>query len=235
MIQTPEETDAALARLARQLGVQDLSLLRRALTHSSYRNEHPEVSQDNERLEFLGDAILDFIVGDWLYQHFPEMHEGDMTRTRSALVRTEELATFAREIDLNLALRMGRGEEVNGGRQRDALLCGAFEAMIGALYLDRGIEAVRHFMLPFLEKHIDEVLDGHETIDPKSSLQIMAQGMHLGTPFYEILNASGPDHAKIFTAHVMIGDREYGRGQGSSKHQAEEQAALDAIQKLRNR
>src|SRR5512136_786819 len=127
--------------MAKRLGLQfhDMLLLNRALTHRSYLNEHPEALEDNERLEFLGDAVLDFAVGAWLYQHFPEMAEGDLTRMRSALVHTERLAEFARRIDLGRAIHLGRGEVQAGGQDKDALLCDTFEAVVGALYLSAGI------------------------------------------------------------------------------------------------
>ncbi len=229
MSANPEE---ALQKLAQRLNFNDLGLLRHALTHRSYLNENPGFTQDNERLEFLGDAILDFLVGDWLYQHYPEMREGDMTRTRSALVRNERLARFARSLRLGEALLLGRGEENNGGRRRTGLLCDAFEALIGALYLDQGIESVRRFILPFLEENIDEVLYQIERQDPKSYLQNWSQKQGHGTPDYVIIAATGPDHDKVFTAEVRIGGKVYGRGQGSSKHQAEEAAATQALQNL---
>src|SRR3990170_7253374 len=132
---------SSLADLQRQAGFQfrDEALLRRALTHRSYANEHPEEPEDNERLEFLGDAVLDFLVGATLYHRFPEMAEGDLTRLRSALVRTDNLAQFARDIDLGKAMLLGHGESEGGGRERAALLCGVFEALIGAIFLDQGI------------------------------------------------------------------------------------------------
>ena len=128
------------------------ALLTRALTHRSYLNEHPETLEDNERLEFLGDAVLDFLSGAWLYNHYPEMSEGELTRMRSALVRTEQLAEFARSLSLGDALRLGRGEIVGKGRERDLLLCATFEALVGALYLDQGIEAALNSFNRYLPK-----------------------------------------------------------------------------------
>jgi ribonuclease-3 len=143
--------------LARRLNLQfpNDQLLHRALTHRSYINEYQGDLNDNERLEFLGDAVLDFLVGVWLYQRFPEMSEGQLTRMRSALVRTEQLAAFASQIDLGAALLLGRGESDSGGRQRPALLCAVFEALVGAIYLDIGLPAVREFVEPFLESVAD--------------------------------------------------------------------------------
>ncbi|MEJ2598186.1 MAG: ribonuclease III domain-containing protein, partial [Anaerolineales bacterium] len=148
----------SLQEFARQsnLSFSDYLLLSRAMTHRSYLNEHPEALEDNERLEFLGDAVLDFLVGAWLYNHFPEMAEGELTRLRSALVRTEQLADFAEQIDLGSVMRLGRGEDEGGGRRRPALLCGTFEALVGALYLDAGMDAVQTFIEPFLKDGVIE-------------------------------------------------------------------------------
>ncbi len=232
MTDTPHPAEA-LEKLAQRLHMPNSPLLRRAVTHSSYTNENG-FSQDNERLEFLGDAILDFIVGDWLYRHCPEMSEGDMTKTRSALVRTEQLAQFARTINLGDALLIGKGEEQHGGRTRDSLLCASFEALVGALYLERGLDAVREFVTPFIEETAPIVSLEEEKIDPKSAFQKWAQGNHLGTPSYEIVDAYGPDHQKTFVAAVRLGSEEYGRGEGASKHQAQENAARDALSKIEN-
>ncbi|MCK4962120.1 MAG: ribonuclease III, partial [Anaerolineales bacterium] len=158
---------------ARKVGLvfKDLSLLRRALTHRSYVNEHPDVLEDNERLEFLGDAVLDFLTGAWLYNRFPEMNEGQLTRLRSALVRTEQLASFAQELQLGEAMLLGRGEETTGGRERLALLCATFEALIGALYLDSGLNSVIEFVEPRLEVATDTVLEDESLLDARSLLQ----------------------------------------------------------------
>jgi len=156
------------AELAERLGLHfsNLHLLVRALTHRSYVNENPNALEDNERLEFLGDAVLDFVVGAWVYNHYPEMPEGDLTRMRSALVRTNTLAKFARHLDLGPALRLGRGELASGGRQRDNLLCATFEAIIGAMYLDAGIPTVETFVEPLLTDASDKVVGHLERYDP---------------------------------------------------------------------
>ena len=153
------ESESA-ASLAQRLGLHfsSLHLLVRALTHCSYVNENQSATEDNERLEFLGDAVLDFVVGAWVYNHFPEMREGGLTRLRSALVRTDTLAAFARQLDLGPALRLGRGELVSGGRERDNLLCATFEAMIGALYLDAGTPAVEKFIEPLLYDYSNNII-----------------------------------------------------------------------------
>ena len=154
--------------------------------------------EDNERLEFLGDAVLDFVVGAWVYHHCPEMPEGDLTRMRSALVRNEQLAEFARGMDLGRGMRMGRGESASGGRDRDGLLGSAFEAVVGAIYLDAGLEAVEKFMAPLLDSVRERVMMRSEIYDPKSRFQEWAQSEKLGTPKYVTISASGPDHAKVF-------------------------------------
>jgi ribonuclease-3 len=212
------------------LSFSNLSLLTRALTHRSYANEHPEAVEDNERLEFLGDAVLDFIVGEWAYHRFPEMAEGDLTKVRSALVRNEQLAEFARRIDLAPALRLGRGEISSGGQSRYTLLGSAFEALIGALYLDRGLDQVRGFVNPQLEWARESILDMID--DPKSDLQELTQSLKLGTPHYKMVNASGPDHAKTFEMEVEIAGEVKGRGEGTSKSFAERAAAQAALKNL---
>jgi len=219
---------------ARRLGLQFSNplLLRRALTHRSYLNEHPDAIEDNERLEFLGDAVLDFLVGAWLYNHFPEMAEGNLTRLRSALVRTEQLAAFARQIGLGNAMRLGRGEIESGGRERQALLCAAFEALIGALYLDQGIEMVSRFIEPLLVSVADEIVATGSFQDPKSLLQEWTQARGLGSPIYTTVAATGPDHAKIFEVEVVINGEARGRGTGNSKQAAAKAAARAAMKIL---
>ena len=227
------ETESA-QELAQRLNLpfSDILLLNRALTHRSYHNEHPEAVEDNERLEFLGDAVLDFLVGAWLYNHFPEMSEGDLTRMRSALVRTDTLAEFARQIDLGDAIRLGRGEDEGGGRLRPAILCGTFEALIGALYLEGGMLAVREFIEPLIETSADQVLVLHEDSDPKSRFQEWAQSQGLGTPQYHTVASFGPDHEKIFEVQVVIDHTVYGQGEGRSKQAAAKAAARQALQLL---
>lgn len=226
--------DESAPELAERLGLSfsNLHLLVRALTHRSYVNENPNAVEDNERMEFLGDAVLDFVVGAWVYNHFPEMQEGDLTRMRSALVRTDTLADFARLLDLGPALRLGRGELASGGRQRDNLLCATFEALIGAIYLDAGIEAVGNFMEPLLSGASVDVISQVERYDPKSTLQEWAQSNKLGTPRYMTINSSGPDHAKVFTVEVQIDGKTYGQGAGSSKQAAAQMAAHAALETL---
>lgn len=222
------------AALARRLGLNfaNQSLLTRALTHRSYINENASAMEDNERLEFLGDAVLDFVVGAWVYHHCPEMAEGDLTRTRSALVRNEQLAEFARGLGLGRGLRMGHGEVASGGRERDGVLGSAFEAIVGALYLDAGLSAVEKFMAPLLEDVRERVLLRADIYDPKSRFQEWSQSEKLGTPRYVTIASSGPDHAKIFEIEVRIKDQTYGRGRGPSKQIAAQIAAQTALETL---
>jgi ribonuclease-3 len=225
--ETPQEFSHRLG-----LEFSDYLLLSRALTHRSYLNEHPEAIEDNERLEFLGDAVLDFLVGAWLYNRFPEMAEGALTRLRSALVRTEQLADFAQQIDLGFAMRLGRGEAGSGGRQRQALLCATFEALIGALYLDQGVDEVVEFVEPLLESVADQIVASGRIHDPKSQLQEWTQARGLGAPTYRTVAAHGPDHDKIFEVEVIVSGHMHGRGTGNSKQSAAKAAAKEAMQSL---
>ena len=219
---------------ADKLGIEfrDPLLLTRALTHRSYLNENPEALEDNERLEFLGDAVLDFLVGAWLYNRFPEMPEGNLTRLRSALVRTENLAQFAETINLGPAMLLGHGESEGGGRERPALLCATFEALIGAIYIDQGIAVVQEFIEPQLEIAAQSVLSGNKDKDPKSVLQEWAQSQGLGTPFYKTVSSSGPDHAKSFIVEVIVENQVQGSGIGHSKQAAAKIAAEQALKAL---
>jgi ribonuclease III len=218
--------------LSRRLNLpfSNLSLLTRALTHRSYVNENPNSPEDNERLEFLGDAVLDFIVGAWVYNRFPEMPEGDLTKMRSAIVRNDQLAIFARHLKLGDALRLGRGEFATGGSHRDGLLGSTFEAVIGALYLDSGLGAVEAFVSPLLEESRQSVLT--KIHDPKSQLQEWAQAQKMSAPRYRTVSMTGPDHAKEFAVEVVIDERVLGAGRGTSKHIAQHAAANDALHSL---
>ncbi|MCS7057077.1 MAG: ribonuclease III [Thermoflexales bacterium] len=207
-------------------------LLECALTHTSYANEHAdEQVADNERLEFLGDAVLDFIAGAWLFEQFPEYDEGRLTSLRAALVRVSTLAQFARRVGLPEHLRLGKGESYTGGRERDNILGDAFEALIGALYLDQGIEAVREFVLPLLAQATPEILRAKLDRDAKSRLQEWSQAALGITPRYRLVATEGPDHARVFTVEVWLGEHVAGVGRGSSKQMAEQLAARDALER----
>jgi ribonuclease-3 len=228
-----EESPAALVQRL-DLPFTNLLLLTRALTHRSYINEHPEALEDNERLEFLGDAVLDFVSGAWLYNHFPEMAEGELTRMRSALVCTEQLAVFARVLNLGAAMRLGHGEEQAGGRQRDILLCATFEALIGALYLQTDIFTVQRFFHNMIENVGEQFLLRFDQQDPKSRLQEWSQGHKLGIPQYVVLQASGPDHDRLFEVEVHINGKVYGQGAGHNKQTAARLAAQASLEIIEN-
>ena len=218
-----------------KLGVvfRDKSLLQRALTHRSYLNEHPEFPfEDNERLEFLGDAVLDFVTGAYLYHRFPEQREGSLTSLRSVLVRRNTLADFARQWDLGHYLMMGHGEAETGGRNRAATLCATFEAVVGALYLDQGVDSVQKLIEPLIVPQITRTLKERLDKDPKSSLQEVAQGRLHHTPRYRTVSETGPDHAKEFTVEATIGGEVYGKGKGLSKQEAAQEAAHAALARL---
>lgn len=226
----PESAQSLAARL--NLPFKNLTLLSRALTHRSFINENPSALEDNERLEFLGDAVLDFLVGAWLYHKYPEMAEGHLTRMRSALVGTHQLAAFGEQIGLGPALRLGKGEDEGGGRKRHTLLCGTFEAVVGALFIDSGFEAVRNFVEPMLEPVAQQIIELREDLDPKSSLQEWAQAHGKGVPAYRQVDVTGPDHERIYTFEVLLNGEPFASGQGSSKQLAGKMAAVEALRKL---
>lgn len=226
---------ADLEALQRVLGhrFRDLDLLRRALTHSSYVNEHPEDEiGDNQRLEFLGDAVIDFVAGAWVYRHYPDFKEGRMTRLRAALVRTRTLARLARQVGIGKALQLGHGEEEAGGRERDANLCDAFEAVVGALYLDGGLVDTEAFVEPLIGPVAEATLAAEADWDAKSRLQEWSQAELGVTPHYHIVAEKGPDHAKTFVAEVLLGKKLAGQGMGRSKQAAEQVAAQAAWESL---
>ncbi len=224
-----------LEKLESRLGLEfeDKSLLQRALTHRSYLNENPGLPWlDNERLEFLGDSILGFVVAEFLYHRFPEMNEGDLTSLRAALVRGRTLAEYAQDLDLGPQLLISRGEEAAGGRSRPALLAATFEAIVGALYLDHGLDAVRSLILRLTAAKTESIIEERLDRNAKSVLQELSQGRLRVTPVYHTIQARGPDHAREFTVEVLLGDLVYGTGQGRNKQAAEQEAARAAIAQL---
>ncbi len=206
-------------------------LLLDALTHRSYAYEFaaPGVVS-NERLEFLGDAVLALVSADQLYQQRPDAQEGDLTQLRAALVRASTLASFARRIPLGPYLRLGRGEESTGGRERETLLASAFEAILGALYLDAGLAAAQTYLLPLLRAEASSAVRQRRVKDDKSLLQELAQGRMGVTPHYIVVTQEGPSHQRIFTVEALLGEVVIGRGQGHSKREAEQAAAHAALQ-----
>lgn len=208
----------------------DKKLLQTIFIHRSYLNENKNYSlPHNERLEFLGDAVLEFIVTDYLYKKFNNP-EGEMTNWRAALVRGEMLYVIANKFKMGNFMLLSHGEAKTGGRERKVLLANAFEALIGAVYLDQGIEVTRKFITKNLISHLDEIIKKGLYQDAKSVLQEKSQDELGITPTYEVLEESGPDHAKKFIVGVHIGDKLLGKGEGSSKQEAQQEAAKAALE-----
>jgi ribonuclease-3 len=210
----------------------DASLLVRALTHRSYLNEHTEAIEDNERLEFLGDAVLDFLAGAVLYNKYPEMDEGRLTRLRAALVNTEQLAAFAGALELGPQMRLGKGEDDSGGRQRSTLLCAAFEATVGAYYLDSGLDAVGDFVEPLFDDALRHIIRDDKDVDAKSLFQEWAQAERGQTPHYVQVGLAGPDHNRVYTVELLVGDESFGSGIGPNKQAAAQAAARAALHRV---
>jgi ribonuclease III len=218
-----------------RIGIQfeNEKLLKQAFTHSSYVNEHRRKPyEDNERLEFLGDAVLELTVSQFLYKKYPMMSEGELTKLRAAVVCEPSLVAFANQLNFGEVVLLGKGEEMTGGRTRPALLADVFEAFIGALYLDKGIDTV----LAFLEKIVFPKIDAgafSHVMDFKSQLQELVQRDAAGTLQYKILAETGPAHSREFESRVTLNGEELGTGKGRSKKEAEQHAAQKALEKLK--
>jgi ribonuclease-3 len=213
----------------------DLRLLQQAFVHSSYLNEQDPADvalNDNERLEFLGDSVLGFVVADILFRRFPSATEGYLTHLRTHLVRRESFAELATELDMGRYLLLGVGEEESGGRLRTANLCDAFEALAGAIYLDQGLDGVHRTIAPRIISKLDKVSYQLLLKDPKSRFQEWAQRVLNVTPRYRAVDSFGPDHAKIFVSKVAVHGAYYGVGRGSSKQDAEQAAAVMALYRV---
>lgn len=201
-------------------------IYQQALTHSSYAHEHNLGNQaHNERLEFLGDAVLELTISEELYRHYPHLPEGKLTRFRAGLVCEEALFRQARQLNLGNYLLLGKGEAASGGRQRPSLLADAFEALLGALYLDLGFGQVKVVIKQLLGSLIADLKKGSLLLDYKTLLQEYTQAKLLATPEYEIISESGPDHAKIFVAQLIVKGKVLAKGSGHSKKEAEQEAA----------
>lgn len=215
------------------LKFKDYDLLRQAFVHRSYLNEHKDSKMEsNERLEFLGDAVLELVVTEYLFSNYPNP-EGELTNWRSALVKGEMLAKISNDLDLGEYLFLSHGEEKSGGRRKDYLLANTFEALIGVVYLQLGYKEAQKFIDKFLLCHLEEILNTGSHIDAKSRLQELSQEKVGQTPTYELQHEEGPDHDKIFTMAAHIGERMVGKGKGGSKQLAEQKAAEDALQRLK--
>ncbi|HUF53561.1 MAG TPA: ribonuclease III [Dehalococcoidia bacterium] len=232
----PEQASTARSakELQESLGLRfkDIGALEAALYHRSILNEAPEDIESNERLEFLGDAVLGLIISDKLYHDYPAMTEGQLSQVRAILVRWDALAKAAERISLGDFLVLGKGEEMSGGRERPSNLAGALEAVIGAAFLDSGMDFARDLVLRLLQPDIDEIQASGFTADSKSELQHLAQTHYHEIPQYTLISSEGPDHAKLFTVEVSVGEQVLGQGQGRNKKQAESNAARQALETL---
>jgi len=226
---------AELADLQETLGIvfRDPALLKQALVHRSYLHEYPHLAlPSNERMEFLGDSLLSFVIAEKLYIDFPDLSEGGMTKLRAALVRKETLARIASSLGLGNYLYLGRGEEASGGRAKQSTLAAAFEAVVGAILIDRGFAACRDFVLRLFDGEIGKAIEQRLIADYKSQLQEIVQARHHVVPIYRTIRAVGPDHAKEFTVEVIVGGNVIARGRGKSKRQAETEAARVALESM---
>ena len=230
-----DDQEPHLLLLERTLGLQfqNKDLLRKSFIHSSYVNEYAwKAPESNERLEFLGDALLGLVIAEALYQKFPEMSEGQLTAARASLVKGETLAGVARRLSLGEALLLGQGEESSGGRDRDSNLANVVEATIGAVLLDQGYSTAMSYVMSILRPELD-LLSAHGVpLDAKSHLQEFIQHQEGSTPVYRIANELGPDHAKYFVAEVLVNDTVVGVGKGRKKSVAEQSAAKSALKEL---
>lgn len=223
-----------LKEIQERIGVhfKNEELLQTAFVHRSYINEHKSIKGHNERLEFLGDAVLELVVTEHLFANYPNP-EGDLTNWRSALVKTESISEGAKELGFEEYLLLSRGEAASTGRARQLILANSFEAVIGAIYLDQGYEVAKTFISRFLIVKLPKIIEDKLYIDPKSHFQELAQEKESITPRYEVIAEEGPDHAKVFTVAVRVGEMEWGRGTGQSKQIAQQDAAKNALKKYK--
>lgn len=208
--------------------IKNEQLYRDALTHKSYGNENN--TSNNERLEFLGDAVLELVVTQSLFVKYPDLPEGDMTALRSALVRKESLASLAKKLDIGPHIRLSTGEKKGKGAQKDYILANTIEAILGAIYLDQGLKACEKFLSTYLLPGVVKVKEEQTHIRPKTRFQEFAQGELLQTPTYRLLSEAGPDHHKNFVMGAYLGDELVGKGEGNSKQKAETKAAENAYE-----
>ena len=216
-----------------QINFKNESLLKNAFIHRSYLNEHKNFTgQSNERLEFLGDSILSLVVSKYLYEKLPQSPEGELTQLRAALVRTETLAKLAKNLALGDYLYLSRGEEDTGGRTNDTILANTFEALIGSIFLDQGLDVTEHFIEKTILSNWKE-LAKTAVSDNKSKLQEVLQRQHHKSPTYKLINSWGPDHDRLFKVAVYIDDKLLGSGSGKNKQSAAQDAAHDALSRLK--
>ena len=221
-----------LDKLQKLIEVQfkDITLLNTAFVHRSYINEHKSVKEHNERLEFLGDAVLELVVTEYLYNNYKNP-EGDLTNWRSALVKTESISAAASRLGFEDYLKMSRGERASSGRSRQLILANSFEAVTGAIYLDQGYDVAKEFISKNILVNLPEIIEQKLYIDPKSLFQELAQEREGLTPRYEVIAEVGLDHDKIFEIAVRVGEKVWGKGKGASKQLAQQEAARKAVEK----
>jgi len=221
------------SKLEKTIGLKfnNIDLLKQAVVHRSYLNEHPQFElYHNERLEFLGDAVLEIVVTEHLFKHYPDTPEGDLTNWRASLVNSKMLAIIAGEIKLEDYLYLSRGESKDANsKARQYILANAVEALIGAIYLDQKIVSAKKFIKAFILSKLENILTNQLYLDPKSKFQEKSQEIYRVTPYYKVLKESGPDHAKIFVVGLYLGDELIARGKGSSKQEAQVEAARNGI------
>ena len=225
-------TQTQLKKINKQLGtdIQDIDIIERALTHRSKLNETNEEIKHNERLEFLGDAVLELSITKLLFTDYPNKPEGLLTSFRAALVRTESLAEEALRLGLGQFIIMSKGEENTGGRKRPYILANTMEAVIGAIYLDGGFEKAHSFIEKNIFHKASAIVDNRLDVDAKSKFQEIAQEYTKITPSYDTIEEKGPDHSKVFVMAVMLDSKEFGRGEGKNKQEAEQNAATYALE-----
>jgi len=219
-----------LSTIEQKIGYQfrDQSLLTLAFVHRSFINENKSMTQHNERLEFLGDSVLGMLISDFLYHHLPMTPEGQLSYLRSRLVEATSCVNYLQHLNVSAYILLGKGERMNDGRGRESILADLFEAIVGAIYLDGGIEATQHFLFKNFQSQFEDILKT-PLRNWKALLQDYCQKNFQQTPFYHVLNESGPDHSKTFEIAVIINKQEFGRGKGASKKEAQQAAAADSI------
>jgi len=224
-----------LEKFLKKLGIKPkkLSLYQQAFVHRSYLNENPQSGPSNERLEFLGDAVLELLITEYLFNNIPQK-EGDLSAIRAASVRTSTLAVICQKIGLSNFLLLSKGEDQTGGREKEKILADLFEAFIGAVFLDKGLDEPKKIFVEFLVPYVEDIIKNQKYIDPKTYFQEIAQAEWRKLPEYKLIEEKGPDHNKTFVISVSINNKILGKGQGPSKQRAEEEAARNALHKLEN-
>ena len=230
----PKDRKTKIETCQEKLGYpfKNINLLSQALTHKSFVNENNRKFKDNERLEFLGDSVLDLIIGEYSLKNFTNRMEGDLSKIRAALVNESNLSKIARQLDLGEYIQLGKGESMSGGHDKNSILANTFEAMVAAIYLDGGLKKTAKIILPLFKSDLHHLADTSHYRDYKSELQEHAQGKKIAIPVYKIEKETGPDHDKIFEITVSINGRIIGKGKGKNKKEGEQEAARIALENI---